>query len=80
MLWLHLLPRLQIQKAPPRTTPASAHVTMYATRLQASKRVALAYLSVAMIIPFLLPIRQTITQKNDVPMYGYFGVGNAFRI
>lgn len=53
---------------------------MYATRLQASKRVALAYLSVAMIIPFLLPIRQTITQKNDVPMYGYFGVGNAFRI
>lgn len=62
------------------SAPSFTHPTMYATRLQASKRVALAYLSVAMTIPFLLPIRQTITQKNDVPMYGYFGVGNAFRI
>lgn len=55
---------------------------MHAARfqLQSSKAVAFAYLSVAMTIPFLLPIKQTINQKNDVPIYGVFGVGSAFRI
>lgn len=49
-------------------------------KLQASKRIAFAYLSIAMTIPFMLPVRQTIHQKNDENIYGYFGVGNAFRI
>lgn len=56
---------------------------IHAARIQAQKRVALTYLSVAMTIPFLLPIRTTINKKNeneDVTMYGTFGVGNAFRI
>lgn len=53
---------------------------MYLAKLSSSKAIALTYLSVAMTIPFLLPIRQTINQKNDVQIYGTFGVGSAFRI
>jgi hypothetical protein len=49
--------------------------------LQASRTAAFAYLSVALTIPFMMPIKHTIIHKNDnVPCYGYFGVGNAFRI
>jgi hypothetical protein len=33
-----------------------------------------------MTIPFLLPIRTTITQKDDQLAHGTFSVGNAFRI
>ncbi|AWU77820.1 uncharacterized protein C5L36_0D05465 [Pichia kudriavzevii] len=52
---------------------------MLNARIQSSKRIALVYLSVAMTIPFLMPIKHTITHKDDQSI-GYFGVGGAFRI
>lgn len=44
-----------------------------------SRLPALLYLSIAMTIPFMLPIKTTINQK-DKDHIGNFSVGNAFRI
>lgn len=55
---------------------------MMMQRLKMTKTYAFIYLSVALTIPFMMPIKETINPKIESveQTHGYFGVGNAFRI